>query len=80
MAALSQIDEILFAQMQRMASGLLKGDELLDEVRRTDGIVDLADKMLDGKKLQLDAAKLFANNGASVLPHLPQISPPKESQ
>lgn len=74
MPSLSEINDRLFAQMERLAGENLKGEDLLDEVKRSEAMVCIADQMIDNSRLQLDAAKLFATHGQAVLPMLPQVS------
>lgn len=65
----------LFAQLERLADGTLTPEQIDAEVRRTEAIVSLSDQITDGARLQLSAAKLYAEHGKAVLPMLPQIGP-----
>jgi hypothetical protein len=67
----------LFAQLERLAVEDLTPEQIEQEVKRTDAIVSLADQVSRNADLQLKAAKLYAEHGNSVLPHLPQIGSDK---
>lgn len=70
---LSDLTGHLFEQLERLKDGSLKGEELDAEVKRTDAIVAVSDRVVDNARLQLAAAKLFAEHGHVVLEMLPQI-------
>lgn len=70
---LADLSAHLFAQLDRISDAGLDPEQLELECRRAEAIVDLADKVTDIAKTQLTAAKLYAEHGAQVLPHLPQI-------
>ena len=70
---LSDLNEHLFAQLDRLKNTALTSDEIDTEVKRADAIVALADQVTRGADTQLKAAKLFAQHGSQVLPHLPLI-------
>lgn len=70
---LSDLNDHLFAQLERLSDEGLTGEQLSDEVKRADAIVAIADQITGNADLQLKAAKLFAEHGGAVLPMLPQI-------
>jgi hypothetical protein len=70
---LSDLNEHLFAQLERLGDEDLSPEEIETEVKRTGAIVATADQITANYDLQLKAAKLFAEHGAAILPHLPQI-------
>ncbi len=70
---ISDLTAHLFAQLERMSNADLNADQLEQEVKRTDAIVDLADRITSNADLQLKAAKLYAEHGNSILSMLPQI-------
>ncbi len=70
---LGDLKDHLFAQLERLADDDLTPEQIEAEVKRTDAIVSLSDQIVGTADLQLKAAKLFAEHGAGVLPHLPQI-------
>ena len=70
---LGHLNDHLFAQLERLSDEDLDGEKLDAEVKRASAIVDVADKITGNANLQIQAAKLFAQHGAQVLPMLPQI-------
>ncbi|MGK7758055.1 hypothetical protein ACSQ8M_10370 [Marinovum sp. B10] len=74
---MADLNRALFDQLDRLPSGDLDAESLEREVQRTEAIVSLSDQITGNANLQLKAAKLFADHGQAVLPHLPQIGPAK---
>lgn len=70
---LSDLNNHLFSQLERLSEADLDADAIEREVKRADAIVDLSDQVLQIANTSLKAAKLFAEHGDAVLPHLPQI-------
>ncbi len=70
---LTDLNNHLFAQLERLADEGLSPEDVECEVKRTDAIVDVSDQVLRIADTGLKAAKLFAEHGEAVLPHLPQI-------
>lgn len=70
---LTDLNDHLFAQLERLADEGLAPEDIEKEVRRAEAIVGVADRITDGAKLRLAAAKLFAEHGETILPHLPAI-------
>ncbi|MDD9738461.1 hypothetical protein PVW47_01565 [Marinovum sp. SP66] len=74
---MADLNRALFDQLDRLSSGDLDAESLEREVQRTEAIVSLSDQITGNANLQLKAAKLFADHGQAVLPHLPQIGSAK---
>ena len=70
---LTDLNNHLFAQLERLADEDLSPEDVEREVKRADAIVDVSDQVLRIADTGLKAAKLFAEHGEAVLPHLPQI-------
>lgn len=70
---LSDLNNHLFAQLERLSQEDLTVEQIEQEVKRTDAIVSVSDQLVKNADLQLKAAKLFADHGQAVLPHLPMI-------
>ena len=70
---LTDLNNHLFAQLERLADEDLDADAIEREVKRADAIVDVSDQVLRIADTGLKAAKLFAEHGEALLPHLPQI-------
>jgi hypothetical protein len=70
---LSDLNDHLFAQMERLGVEGITPEQLEIEVKRAEAMVAVADQISSNADLQLRAARLFADHGAAVLPMLPQI-------
>lgn len=77
---ITDLNDHLFAQLERLADESLDADKLDAEVKRAEAMVSVADRITDGAKMRLAAAKLYAEHGAQVLPMLPKIGGPKDSE
>lgn len=73
MSGLSDLNAHLFAQLERLDVESLTPEQIEAEVSRTDAIVKVADRITENAKVQLAAAKLYAEHRDAILPHLPQI-------
>jgi hypothetical protein len=69
----SSLKDHLFAQLNRLSNPALTAEQVTTEVARTEAIVSISDQLVEGYKVQLAAARLYADHGAQILPHLPQI-------
>ncbi len=70
---LSDLNDHLFAQMERLSVEGITPEQLEIEVKRAEAMVAVADQISSNADLQLRAARLFADHGTAVLPMLPQI-------
>lgn len=70
---LTDLNNHLFAQLERLANEDLTPEQIDAEVRRTDAVVAIADQIVGNAELALKAAKLYADHGEKVLNMLPQI-------
>lgn len=75
---LSDLNNHLFAQLERLAEEGISAEKIEEEVKRAEAIVHLADRITQNADLQLKAAKLFAEHGSQILHMLPQIGSAKE--
>lgn len=73
MSKMSELDAHLFAALDRLDVEGLTPEQLEAEVKRADAIVSIADQITENCKVKLSAAKLFAEHGDKILPHLPMI-------
>ena len=60
---MSDLNNHLFAQIERLNEEKISSEEIEKEAKRTDALVAIADRIIDNAKLCLDAAKLVAQNG-----------------
>lgn len=70
---LGDLNNHLFAQLERLAGDDLDAETLEREVKRAQSIVAVSDQVIGNKRLQLDVAKLWASHGDAVMPMLPKI-------
>ncbi|MEM5542905.1 hypothetical protein WNY61_09145 [Sulfitobacter sp. AS92] len=71
--SLADLNNHLFAQLDRLTNQDLTPDETETEIKRAGAMTAIADRISSNADLSLKAAKLFADHGKAVLPHLPQI-------
>jgi len=76
---ISDVTDHLYDQLARLSDDTLTVEDVDLEVKRAGAIVALADQITDSAKVQLSAAKLFAQHGAVVVPHLPLIGGSKDA-
>jgi len=75
---LSDLNNHLFAQLERLSDEGLSNEAIEQEARRADAIVSVADQIVRNADLQLRAARMFADHGERILPMLPKIGGPTE--
>lgn len=75
---LGDLNDHLFAQLERLADEGLSAEQIDTEVKRAEAIVSVSDQIVGNAELQLKAAKLFAEHGEKILPVLPAIGKTKE--
>ena len=73
MSTLSDLNGFLFAALERLDVEHMTPEQIEAEVARAGAIVDVADRITENAKVQLGAAKLFAEHGDRILPTLPMI-------
>jgi hypothetical protein len=79
MSTLAELNRHLFAALDRLDPENMTTEQIEAEVARAGAIVDLADRITENAKVQLTAAKLFAEHGAQIVPHLPMIGNAKKA-
>lgn len=70
---LSDLNNHLFSQIERLSDEDLSLEQIEKEVKRTKAIVSIADQITGNADLQLKAAKLYADHGDIIISRLPQI-------
>lgn len=63
---LTDLNDYLFAQLERLADEDLAPDAVKAEISRAQAVVQVADKIVDNARLQLDACKLVAEHGDRI--------------
>lgn len=71
---LTDLNNHLFAQLERLADEGLTGEQIDTEVKRADAIVSLSDQIVRNADLQLKAVTILANHGERFRQHLPMLS------
>jgi hypothetical protein len=60
---ISDLNNILFEQLERLNDEELKGENLTNEINRTKSITEVAKQVTDNYKVQLDAVRMLADGG-----------------
>lgn len=63
---LSDLNDILFAQLERLTDDELTPDQIAQELQRTQAVVQVADRIVDTAQLQLDGARFVAQNSGAA--------------
>lgn len=74
---LADLNNHLFAQLERLGNEDLTADQIDNEVKRTEAIVVVSKEIIANADLVLRGARLVAEHGAHVGNYLPMISGPK---
>lgn len=70
---LVDLNNHLFAQIERLGNEDLEGDALADEIKRGKAMGDLGKVVVENAKLALDAEKFISEFGARPAPELPEM-------
>ena len=70
---LSDLNDHLFAALERLNDDDLTADQIEAEAKRADAIVAVADAITDNARTRLSAARLYADHGDKILGYLPQV-------
>lgn len=70
---LNDLNAYLFDQLDRLSPDVLDDDTREAEIKRSEAMVRVAGQITKVASLRLQAAKLYAEHGETVLPMLPQI-------
>jgi hypothetical protein len=67
---LSDLNDHLFAQLERLADESLTAEQIETEAKRGEAIVAVADQVIRNASIQIDAARLIAAHGHDPMSHL----------
>lgn len=67
---LPDLNNHLFAQLERLSDEELTGDDLQEEIRRSKAVSQIATGIVNNARTQLDAMKLLGHTGGDVKKHL----------
>lgn len=70
---LTDLNNHLFAQLERLGEEDLDADKIEQEAKRADAIVQVADQIIRNADLHMKAATLIANHGDRFRPMLPML-------
>ena len=70
---LSDLNNHLFAQIERLGDEDLSAEQIDMEAKRGEAMVGVADQIIKGAELQFKAASLLANHGYKFDDHLASI-------
>jgi hypothetical protein len=70
---LSDLNDHLFAQLERLSDESLTDQQIEKETQRGDAIVAVADQIIRNASLQVQVAKMVAEKG-SIRPLLPAVA------
>lgn len=74
---LTDLNDHLFAQLERLSDESLTAEQITQEVSRSDAIIGVAEQIVRNADLQLKAVHILATHGERFRPHLPMIEAPK---
>jgi hypothetical protein len=70
---LADLNDHLFAQLERLADEELTPEQIDQESKRGAAIIGIADQIIKNAGLQIQAAKLLSEHGYDPSPHLPAV-------
>lgn len=74
---LLDLNNHLFAQLERLADEDMSSEKIDQEVKRSDAIVSVSEQIIRNADLSLKAVSLVATYGDRFASSLPMISPPE---
>lgn len=74
---ISDLNNHLFAQLERLGDEDLKGEALEAECKRAEAIAEISEQLIRSANVSLNAAKLVGEYGASVRQGLPLLESPR---
>jgi hypothetical protein len=69
---LTDLNDHLFEQLERLNDDTLSNDQLQVELMRTKAMKDVSTVIIDNARLSLDAMKMVYKNDPDILPELPE--------
>lgn len=77
---LSDLNDHLFAQIERLSDESLTPDQIETEAKRGNAIVGVADQILRHAALQCQAAKIMSDHGNNPEPYLTKLDTKSEAR
>lgn len=75
---LPDLNNHLFAQLERLSEEDLDAEKIEAEVKRSEAIVNIAEQVISGMRMQLDAVKVVASHGDRMGKMMPLLVSPTE--
>lgn len=76
--SLNDLNDHLFAQLDRLADDKLSGEQIDQEAKRAAAMVQVADKIIGSANVSLQACRLVADHGDRFRKDLPMVEGPKD--
>lgn len=73
MSNLQNVNNLLFAQLERLSGEKFTIEEMEREVKRSESMVKISNQIIDAAQTQLSAVKVVAEFGDKFAGHLPMI-------
>jgi hypothetical protein len=73
--SLADLNDHLFAQIERLSNEDLTPEQIDTEAKRGNAIVAVTDQILRHASLQVQAAKIISDHGNDPTKHLPALGP-----
>lgn len=70
---LIDLNNHLFAQLERLSDEDLKPEQIETEIKRTQAIVDVSEQIIRNADIALKGAKLVADHGGAISRFLPMV-------
>ena len=70
---LLDLNNHLFAQLERLSDESISSEDLAKEIQRTDAVVKVAGQIIDTANVAIDSAKLVAEYGGNYENMLPMV-------
>lgn len=74
---LTDLNDHLFAQLERLSEEDLTAEQITKEVERADAIVSVAEQIVRNADLQLKAVTIIATHGERFRPQLSMLKAPE---
>jgi hypothetical protein len=75
---LTDLNNHLFAQLERLSDETLTGEKLAEELKRSVAVSSVADQITKGAALQLAATKFIAEHGGEIDPPAMMLAAPRQ--
>jgi hypothetical protein len=75
---ITDLNNHLFAQIERLSDEDITEEQLEREIKRTDAIVDVSEQIINNASLALKATELVTKHGVMATRMMPMIEGPKE--